>query len=664
MNNNPLLLQTTLPLFQHIKPEHALPAIEMQLSENRHVLKTLLEQQLFTWENLILPLQSMSVKLAHLWSPISHLNNVINTHQWREAYNQCIPLLTQYHTEMGQNKALYDAIESIPIAHLDQVQQKIIRDHLRDFRLSGVALQGDEKKRFSAIQLRLSQLTTKFEENILDATQAWVFKVDHPSQLKGLPADMQSKTELTLDAPCYLSVMKYAEDRALRRLFYSAYNTRASDQGPNAGQFDNSSLMVDILQLRYEKAQLLGFKNYADYSLATKMAESTQEVFDFLQNLASKSKSFAEQEIKTLKHYAKESLGIEDFSAWDVAYASEKLQQKQYAVSDEMLRPYFPEDAVFLGMFSIIQKIYGMSVQEIKEVEVWHPDVRFFEIRDESGALRGQFYTDLYARAQKRGGAWMDDCRQRFVEHGKTYIPVAYLTCNFNPPSEGNPALLTHDEVITLFHEFGHGLHHLLTLVDYADVSGIAGVEWDAVELPSQFMENFCWHHASLPSSHYETQQPFPKELFEALLAAKNFQSAMMMLRQLEFALFDFTLHAQSAPTQPAEIQACLDKIRADISIMHPPSFNRFQHSFSHIFAGGYAAGYYSYKWAEVLSSDAFAAFEENGVLDRTTGDKFLHAILERGGSKSAMELFIDFRGRKPMIEPLLKQSGLISFDD
>lgn len=677
---NPLLdSNASLPLFQQIKPEHALPALEKVIQENREKLEILLTQENYTWDNLMAPMQSMGIVLSDLWSPIGHLNAVTNTPEWRDAYNSCLPALTEYSTEMGQNKKLYQAvlfIKNNSYDQLDAVQQKIIDDELRDFKLAGVALEGEAKKRYAEIQKKLSELTTKFEENILDATQYWFFHTEDLNQLAGLPEHIIAFAEataeqkqlagyvLTLDVPCYIAVIKYADNSELRENFYTAFSTRASDQGPDAKKFDNSDVMVEILQLREERSKLLGFNNYAEYSLVPKMAESVQQVLDFLYDLADKSKKFAKKDLESLKQFAKEKLNLENLHAWDMSYIAEKLQQEKYAISDELLRPYFPEDKVFSGMFDVINKIYGMQVKEITKFETWHEQVRFFEIYDEQNNLRGKFYADLYARPQKRGGAWMDDCRGRYIKpNGEINTPVAYLTCNFTQAVNGQPALLTHDEVITLFHEFGHGLHHMLTQIDYVNASGINGVAWDAVELPSQFMENFCWQRESvnLFASHYETGEPLPEDLFNKMLAAKNFQSGAAMLRQLEFALFDFILHSQAAPNNPQEIQAVLDRVRKQVAVIIPPSFNRFQHSFSHIFAGGYAAGYYSYKWAEVLSSDVFAKFEEqeSGVLSRDIGKKFLTEILEKGSSKEAMELFVNFRGREPKVDALLAHSGL-----
>ena len=675
---NPLLSGTELPQFKHIQPSHALPAVQVVLQESQKKLNALMTlSESPTWDNLMTPLEDISASIHKAWSPVSHLNAVTNTSEWRDAYNACLPSLTEFSTALGQNRVLYEKIkllsESAYFSTLNNVQEKIVHDELRSFRLAGVALEGDAKVRYAAIQQRISELTTKFEENILDATQHWIYSTDNKDDFHGLPEHIiqfsqakaaeksQSGYVLTLDAPIYIAVMKYAENRNLREQMYKAYSTRASDQGPDAGTFDNTDVILELLRLREEKSQLLDFQHYAEYSLVTKMADSVDQVLDFLRDLAKKTRPFAEKEMSELKLFARESLHMSELAAWDIAFASEKLQQEKYAINEEMLRPFFPIDKVLSGMFAIIEKIYGMHVTEMNGVETWHPDVRFFEIRDEAGELRGKFYLDMYAREKKRGGAWMDDCRSRRIENGKLVTPVAYLIGNFTQAMQNQPALLTHDEVITLFHEFGHGLHHMLTQVDYGVVSGVNGVEWDAVELPSQFMENFCWQQDTIPliSEHFETKEPLPENLFKAMLAAKNFQSAMQMLRQLEFSIFDLLLYSQSAPTNAVELQKVLDKVRAEIAVITPPAFNRFQHGFSHIFAGGYSAGYYSYKWAEVLSSDAFSKFEENGVLDRKTGQEFLSAILERGGSQAAMELFVEFRGRQPNAEALLKHSGL-----
>lgn len=676
--DNPLLTMKGLPPFSQIKPDHVEPAIDAVLTDSRAELARLLDtNQSYTWDNLLHPLEEMEDRLNRVWSPVSHMNSVVNSEAWRNAYNACLPKLSDYSTEMGQNEKLYRAFESITNSgeyqQMSVAQRKIIDNGLRDFRLSGVALSQEDKQRYKAIVQELSTLSSKFSENVLDATDAWKEHVTDESKLKGLPpsalamARQSAQREgldgwlLTLEFPSYLAVMTYADDRSLRAKMYEAYVTRASDQGPHASKWDNTPLMARILELRHQKAQLLGFANYAEYSLATKMAASAEQVIQFLRDLALRSLPYAKQDLDELRAFAKEHHGYKSLEAWDVLYFSEKLREHRYAISDEELKPYFPEDRVLQGMFALIQRIYNMTIREDKDVDIWHEAVRFFEIYDGNGELRGQFYLDLYARPHKRGGAWMDDCMGRRSNTKGVQTPVAYLTCNFSPPVGGDPALLTHDEVLTLFHEFGHGLHHMLTQVDYLSVAGISGVPWDAVELPSQFMENWCWQRevVDMIAGHYQTNEPLPEDKFKKMLAAKNFQSGMQMVRQLEFALFDFRMHLEYAPDEGAKILELLDEVRREVAVMHPPSFNRFPHSFSHIFAGGYAAGYYSYKWAEVLSSDAFGAFEESGIFDRETGMRFLSTILEQGGSRDPMELFIEFRGREPQIDALLRHSGI-----
>ncbi len=677
---NPLLNFSGLPPFSQIKPEHVEPAIDQLLASNR-TLVTQLTADLSQpgWDSLIQPLEEAGDRLNRIWSPVSHMNSVINSDALRAAYNACLPKLNDYATELGQNTALFRAYQAIKnnaaqFSQLSQAQQTIIEHALRDFHLSGVDLPEDKKARYKTIVQQLSKLTTKYEENLLDATHAWHKHITDQKQLAGLPDSARAMAQqaaqqkqlagwlFTLDFPSYYAVITYADDRSLREEMYTAYATRASDLGPNAGQFDNSALMDEILALRHELAQLLGYANYAERSLVTKMAHSTQQVFGFLHDLAKRSKSTAQKEFAELTAYAKEHHGITPLQSWDISYYSEKLRQHQYAITDEELKPYFPENRVLPGMFAIVQRLYGITISAVAGVDSWHPDVRFYEIHDEQHQLRGQFYLDLYAREKKRGGAWMDDCRGRHRFHNNTLqTPVAYLTCNLTPPLGTDPALFTHDEVTTLFHEFGHGLHHMLTQVDYIGVSGINGVAWDAVELPSQFMENWCWERESLPfiTGHYQTGAALPDTLLHKMLAAKNFQSAMQMMRQLEFSLFDLRLHAEYDPQRGGRIQQILDEVRTEVAVIKPPAFNRFQHGFSHIFAGGYAAGYYSYKWAEVLSADAFAKFEENGIFDTQTGRHFMHTVLEQGGSREPMDLFVAFRGRQPQIDALLRHSGI-----
>lgn len=674
--SNPLLESCTLPPFSKIKPEHVKPAVEEIIRDSEQAIDQLLKSETtFSWSSLQEPMDIIGDRLSQAWSPVGHMNAVVNSDELRDAYNSCLPMLSEYSTRIGQNKDLYDAYrklsESESFAGLDRAQQKVINDNLRDFKLAGVALPEDKKEKYGEIKKRLSELTSKFSDNVLDATMAWSKLVEDEAELSGLPESAlaaarqlaeakghESGWLLNLDFPSYMPVMTYADNRQLREEVYAAFSTRASDQGPNAGEFDNSANIDEILKLRHELAQLLDFDNFAEYSLATKMAESSDQVVGFLEDLAKRSKPQAERELAELKAYAKEEFGAEDLQAWDIGYYSEKLRQKRYSISQEELRPWFPSEKAVSGMFSVVEKLYGIHFETVEDVETWHKDVQFFNVCRGDEVI-GRFYLDLYAREHKRGGAWMDECRVRRKQGDKVQLPVAYLTCNFTPPVGDKPALLTHDEVVTLFHEFGHGLHHMLTKVDYAAVSGINGVAWDAVELPSQFMENWCWEEEGLAliSGHFETGEPLPKDKLDKLLAAKNFQSAMMMVRQLEFSLFDFKLHRDYA--EGRSVQEVLNEVRKQVSVITPPAFNRFQHGFSHIFAGGYAAGYYSYKWAEVLSADAFSRFEEEGIFNQTTGESFLKEILEKGGSAEPMELFVNFRGREPEIDALLRHSGI-----
>jgi oligopeptidase A len=677
--NNPLLSNNTiLPLFSKIKPEYIEPAITQLLEEARAVVKKHLQATTeYTWENLIEPLESAENKLNKAWSPVSHMNAVVNTDELRLAYNACLPKLSDYSTEMGQNEQLFNAYKVIAdsneFATLDSVQKKIIQNALRDFRLSGVDLDNEKKQRYKEISQELSRLASNYEENLMDATNAWSKVIRNEQDLAGLPASALAQAKqtaesqdqdgwmITLQFPSYQAIMTYADDRGLRREHYEAYATRASDQASDNEQWDNSLLMEQILALRHEKAQLLGFENYAELSLATKMAKKPEEVMNFLEDLADKSWRQARKDFADLQSFAKQYHGINNLQSWDLTYYSEKMRQHFYQLSQEEVKAYFPITRVLPGLFAVVEKLYGLQISEISDFDSWHPDVHFFQIHDEFGVLRGKFYFDLYARTKKRGGAWMDDCvgRKKINDHIQT--PIAYLTCNFTPPTSTEPSLLSHDDVTTLFHEFGHGLQHMLTKIDYLGVSGINGVEWDAVELPSQFMENWCWEQEALAliSGHYQTGEPLPDTLFNKMLAAKNFQAGMMTVRQLEFSLFDFRIHKDYDPEKGARIYPILEQVRAQVAVINPPKFNRFAHSFSHIFAGGYAAGYYSYKWAEVLSSDAFSLFEEKGIFNQETGKLFLTTILETGGSEDAMALFIKFRGRKPTIDALLKHNGI-----
>ena len=673
---NPLLDIHRLPAFSRIKADHVEPAIDQILQENRQKLAELLKKSP-DWPEFIHTLEKMDNRLSRAWSPVRHLNSVLNSDALRKAHDACVPKLSAYATELAQNPSLFGVYQQVKdsdqFASLDDASRTTIDNALLNFKLSGVALPDEQKQQFKDLKQQLSNLKTRFEHNVLDATQAWQMHIKKESDLKGIPeyaramAKQEAKNEkepgwiFTLDAPSYIAIMTYADNRAMRQEMYEAYTTRASDQGPDAGKFDNSDCMQQILSLRQQMAQLLGFNNYAELSIADKMAQSTDEVLKFLHDLVEKSRPQAKKEFNELVEFARQSSDIDELQAWDVAYFAEKLKQKEYGISQEELKPYFPADKVISGLFKIVQQLYAIEINRLEDIEVWHPDVTFYEIKDYQGQLRGQFYLDLYARANKRGGAWMDECTSRMELDSDVQIPVAYLTCNLTPPVGDDPALLSHDEVTTLFHEFGHGLHHLLTQVNALFVSGINGVQWDAVELPSQFMENWCWEREGLAliAGHYQTDQPLPEELFNKMLRAKNFQSAMFMVRQLEFALFDFTLHMEYDRPGFSGVQQLLDEIRQAVAVVMPPPFNRFQHSFTHIFSGGYAAGYYSYKWAEVLSADAFSLFEEKGILDQATGQSFLKNILEKGGSRKAMDLFTAFRGREPRIDALLRHSGL-----
>ena len=698
-----LMSPGALPRFTAIRPEHVEPAVDATLAANRAAIELLAVVESPAWDSFVQPIEDMNERLSRLWSPVAHLNAVMNNDVLRAAYNACLPKLSAYGTDLKQDERLYRAYKAVAArpdyVTLSVAQKKIIENILRDFRLSGAELNATDKARFKAIVEELSLLQSKFEENVLDATNAWERLVTDESELTGLPenaraaarqaADQDGKPgwKFTLHMPSYLPVTMYADNRELRRVMYEASVTRASEMGPNAGKWDNSATMQRILALRAEEASLLGFPHFAALSVATKMAESDAEVFAFLRDLAARSRPAAQKELAELRAFAAERFGARELESWDIPYYSEKLRQERYDFSEEDLRPYFPAPQVVGGMFDVVQRLYGLEIHEVKNVELWHQDARFYEIRDQTGTVRGRFYMDLYARTHKRGGAWMDDCMSRKRDSQGVQIPVAYLTCNFSAPLNGQPALFTHDEVTTLFHEFGHGLHHMLTLVDYPGVAGINGVKWDAVELPSQFMENWCWEKQALDvlAKHHETGAGLPEALYKKMIAARNFQSAMQMVRQLEFSLFDMRMHsgdliksrasAHGSPPSPSgrgnegegseveafrkAIQELLEEVRAEVSVTVPPAFNRFSNSFGHIFAGGYAAGYYSYKWAEVLSADAFSKFEENGVFDRRTGEEFLHTILEQGGAMEPMELFVRFRGRKPKIDALLRHCGL-----
>jgi len=672
-------MSNAFPKFSKINPETIENEIKTIISENLTKLDDLLKNNSnYTWANLMAPIDDMSDKLSHVWAPFSHIHSVMSSDKVREAYNKCIEILTEYHTEFMQNEELYKAIKFIAdskdFESLTDAQKKIIENDLRDFHLSGVDLNKKDKETFASLQQELSKLTTKFSENILDATKAWHLHIEDENLLDGLPEqsielakEIAKQKNLkgfifTLHHSSFADVMKYLKNRELRKDMYEAFVTRASNDGPNKGKWDNTKIMEDILKLRHQTAELLGFKNYAEYSLKTKMAKTPDKVMDFLNELADKSKEYGKAEIKELAEFAKKTDGIDDLNAWDLGYYSEKLRQAKYDIDQEKLREYFPCKKVLRGMFEVLNKIYGINIKEKTDVDVWHPQVQFYEIFDKDNSLRGYLYMDLFARDDKREGAWMDECQvRRTLDDGSVQLPVAFLTCNFARPVAGKDALLTHDDVVTLFHESGHCLHHILTKVDYMSVSGINGVPWDAVEFPSQFLEFWCYEKEALNilSSHISDDKPLPQDLLEKIRNAKNFQSGYQMLRQIEFALFDFKMHLEYDPSKEYQVQSKLDEVRDKVSPFKPPAFNKFQHSFSHIFAGGYAAGYYSYKWAEVLSSDAFSKFEEKGVFDFATGQEFLHNILEKGGVYSPMELYVAFRGREPKIDALLKHSGI-----
>ena len=672
---NPLLEHHELPPFSSIQPEHVEAAIDEILSSNRQALNKLLETGEFSWASLIEPMEQLEDRLRQAFSPVSHMNSVVNSAELRDAYNAVLPKLSEYQTELGQNQRLFDAYSAIQKSEefesLNVAQKKTITNALRDFKLSGIDLPEDKKQRFAEISSKLSTLSSQFSDNVLDATMAWSKHLEDDARLGGLPdsaldqakqlAEQQEKTGylFTLDFPSYFPVITYADDRELRREVYEAFTTRASDQGPNAGQWDNTNVIVEIMTLRRELSNLLGFNNYAEVSLAPKMAKDPTQVLEFLRELAAKSKPAPEKEFDEICQFALEEYGASEIEAWDVNYYAEKLKEKKFSISEEELKPYFPAPRVIDGMFEVVRRLFDINIEQTTDLVTWHEDVRTYNI-SKNGEVIARFYLDLYARQNKQGGAWMDECRVRRVNEGELQLPVAYLTCNFSSPVGDKPALLTHNEVVTLFHEFGHGLHHMMTKIACSAVSGINGVAWDAVELPSQFMENWCWEAEALEfiSGHYETGESLPAEMLDKLLAAKTYQAGMQTVRQLEFALFDFRLHVEFDGSEN-QAQKILDEVRQEVAVIAAPETNRFQNGFSHIFGGGYAAGYYSYKWAEVLSADAFARFKEDGIFNRQTGEKFLETVLENGGSVDAMDLFVQFRGREPEIDALLVQDGL-----
>jgi oligopeptidase A len=702
--SNPLLDFSGLPRFSDIKTEHVAPAIEALLNENKTILDNIRhDSQPPTWSTFVQPIVDATERLSRAWGQVSHLNAVMNSPELRAAYNKNLPLITQFYAELSQDQHLFEKFKQLrasrEYAALSPARKKIVEDELRDFRLGGAELPDEQKQRFLKIQEALSETSSQFNDNLLDATNAFSLLTDNPQDVAGIPedalhaarqlAEQEGKPgwKFTLHMPSYLPVQQYADHRELREKMYRAYNTRASefdaippkDDQDEAKSLDNMPLINKILELRAEEARLLGFNNYAEVSLATKMAESPQQVLDFLRELAVKAKPYAERDLQELQQFAAEQLNLSKLEVWDIPYVSEKLRQARYAFSDQEVKQYFPENKVLPGMFRLVEKLYRITItpaDATRNIQYWHPDVRLYDIFDANGALIGQFYLDLYARASKRGGAWMDSAiSRRLVEQkqGKpvVQIPVAYLTCNFSAPvavnSRPRPALFTHNEVIVLFHEFGHGLHHLLTQVDDLSVSGISGVEWDAVELPSQFMENFCWEWDVLTgmTGHVETGEPLPRALYEKMLAARNFQSGMQMVRQIEFALFDMRLHSDFNPQGGKTVLQLLDEVRSEAAVVFPPAYHRFPNNFAHIFGGGYAAGYYSYKWAEVLSADAYGMFEERaagsaeGVLNADVGARFRQEILAMGGSRPALESFVAFRGRTPQMDALLRHNGM-----
>ena len=676
---NSLLDLSGLPRFDAFRPEYVTPAVDELLAANRALIKSLVAApNAPTWENFVAPLEDAAERLNRAWGQVAHLNAVMNSPELREVHNANLPKLTQYYSELGQNEGLFEKYRQLKagpdFARLNRAQRAIVEHELRDFRRGGAELPADKKIRFAQIREKLSALTSRFSDNVLDATNAFAHYVEDAREIAGIPDDMLQAAEnlahqdgrpgwkFTLHAPSHVPVMQYADNRGLREVMYRAYSTRAAEFGNP--DWDNTRLITEIVALRHELAQLLGFANFAEYSLEPKMAGSAREVLQFLHDLAGRAKPFAERDLAELKQFAREQLALDELEAWDIAYASEKLRITRYAFSDQEVKQYFPETTVLPGMFRLIETLYDLTIHA-DAASVWHPDVRFFSIRDRDDKLVGQFYLDLYARPSKRGGAWMDEAIARRGVRGGIQTPVAYLNCNFAAPlgaadGKTRPALFTHDEVNTLFHEFGHGLHHLLTRIDELGVSGINGVEWDAVELPSQFMENFCWEWRVLEpmTSHVESGARLPSSLFDKMIAARNFQSGMQAVRQIEFALFDMHLHYDFDP-RAQSVDDVLAAVRREVAVIHPPAFNRFAHSFSHIFAGGYAAGYYSYKWAEVLSADVYSLFEEHGILDPATGRRFRDEILAVGGSRPALESFIAFRGRPPEIDALLRHNGM-----
>ena len=670
-SDNPLLQHAPLPRFDVIAPEHVLPAISQLIAEQRAAVAQIEAITAPTFRTVVEPLEELQHALGRAWSPVGHLNAVMNSESLRTAYNACLPLLSEFHTDLAQSEPLYRAYALIAQqehATLDPVQRQVIEHALRDFRLAGVALDASRKTRFKTIMMELSRLSAKFEENVLDATNAWSYHVTDSAQLSGINRSIIEQARrraqeksldgylFGLDQPTYVAVVTDAQSQSLRRVFYEAWTTRAAGLGANGGAYDNTAVMEDILRLRHEAAQLLDFRSYAEYALANRMARTVPEVTGFLNDLVESARKAGADEFAELEQFAGRKL-----NAWDVTFYSERLQQERYSVSQEELREYLSLPRVLEGLFEVAERLFDVRIRERTAVAVWHPDARYFEVQTPGGVAVASFYLDAYARPHKRSGAWMDDCIGRKALGGSTTLPVAYLVCNSLPPAPDRPAQLTHDDVVTLFHEFGHGLHHMLTRVNYPSLAGINGVAWDAVELPSQFMENYAWQSEVLNriSSHARTGEPIPSDKQQQLIATRSFQAGLQTLRQVEFALFDMRMHSEYEPARGGRIYQILSEVRALVAVVPIPDWNRYPHSFGHIFAGGYAAGYYSYKWAEVLAADAFAAFSERGAFDRATARRFLESILSRGGSRDALEAFVEFRGRKPEVAALLKQYGI-----
>lgn len=676
--DNPLLQDADLPAFADIRAEHVGPAIDAVLKDHAAAINAITAPGTpRTFEAVLTAKERADFAISRAWAPVSHLHSVADTPKLREAYGEAQPKLTAHFLEVGQNRDLYAAIRAVAemgsLNTLSPAARQLVEHSLRDFRLSGVALEEPERTRFREIGVELSKLSTEFANAVLDATEAWSEHITDEAALEGLPASekgvlaayAKAKEKdgwlVTLHQPSVNAILTYANDRSLRQRVYHAYNTRASEVGPNAGTFDNSARIERIVALRHEAARLLGFSSSAALSLEPKMARTPQEVIDFLRDLAAKARPVAQKDLDELRAFAASELGIEDLQPWDVGYASEKLRLARYAVNEEQIKPYFPLPRVLDGTFALFERLFGIRLEKRENVETWHPDAAYYELVNPQGDAFAGIYIDLFARSGKRGGAWMGVCRSRFRDADKLHLPVAYLTCNFAPPTADTPALLTHRDVLTLLHEFGHALHHLLTEVDLPSVGGITGFEWDAVELPSQLMENFAWDKQALGllSGHYQTQEPLPDELLEKMLAARRFQAGMFLVRQLEFGLFDLRLHLEYAPEKPVRPLDLLNEVRQEVAVIHPPEWHRFPHAFTHVFAGGYAAGYYSYLWAELLSADAFERFEETGVLSAETGLAFREHILAKGASRPALDSFIAFRGREPKPEALLRSYGL-----